>query len=221
MITRLLLVDDHELMRSALRALLEKLLPTIQIVGEAGDGRAAVRLARELQPDAIIMDLVMPGLNGIEATRQIIAASPLTKILVLSGHDDMHFVEAALQAGAVAYLLKQSPAAELAAGLTAAMDHKSYISPRVAGLVVGNYVRRTRALSASAAPVNAFTLLTPREREVLQLVSEGRTSKEIGSALHIGLKTVETHRGQIMTRLNIRSIAGLTKYAVREGITSL
>ncbi|HSV12671.1 MAG TPA: response regulator transcription factor [Tepidisphaeraceae bacterium] len=222
---RILLVDDHELVRASLRVLLEKLSPTAQVIGEASNGREAVRLVRLFNPDLVIMDLNMPELNGIEATRQIMDFNPAIRVLALSMHDEPHGVEQMLRAGASGYVLKQSPVSELTAALAAAIDRRVYLSPRIAGSLVHDYLRWSSPQSSPKRTNgdghrSAFTALSRREREVLQLLAEGKTSKEIGAVLHVGVKTVESHRGQIMTKLNLRSIAQLTKYAVREGITS-
>jgi DNA-binding NarL/FixJ family response regulator len=222
---RVVLVDDHELFRVSLRALLEKLNPAMQVVGEAANGREAVRLVRTLNPDLVLMDMNMPELNGIEATHQISDLNPAIRVIALSMHDEPHVVEQMLRAGATAYVLKQSPVSELSAALAAVIDRRVYLSPRIAGSVVQDFLHRnsarpTRARTNGDGHRSAFTTLSRREREVLQLLAEGKTSKEMGALLHVGLKTVESHRGQIMAKLNIRSIAELTKYAVREGITT-
>jgi DNA-binding NarL/FixJ family response regulator len=244
---RVLLVDDHELMRAGLRVLLEQSRPDVQVVAEAGDGREAVRLAQQLLPDIAVVDLSVPELNGVDATRQIISSSPSTRVIALAVREDAQLLEQALRAGATAFVLKQSSASELSAAIAAVVDRRVYLSPRVTGIVLHGFLRQKHQGSngaggggaaagrdgarddgsgeaTAATPTGsngAFTVLSPREREVLQLLAEGKTSKEIGSSLHIGIKTVETHRSQIMTKLEIRSIAGLTKYAVRQGITSL
>jgi DNA-binding NarL/FixJ family response regulator len=239
---RVLLVNDHELMRAGLRALLEQSRPDVQVVAETGDGREAVRLARQLLPDIAVVDLSVPELNGVDATRQIIASSPSTRVIALAVREDAQLLEEALRAGATAFVLKQSSASELSAAMAAVVDRRVYLSPRVTGIVLHGFLRHKPHGSGAAAGVaagrnggngesgttaptegvgGAFAVLSPREREVLQLLAEGKTSKEIGTALHIGIKTVETHRAQIMSKLAIRSIAGLTKYAVRQGITSL
>jgi DNA-binding NarL/FixJ family response regulator len=187
----------------------------IQVLGEAEDGRMIQRLARELVPDVIIMDVAMPDLNGIEATRQIVAELPGIKIIALSMHDDRRFVLNMLKAGAAGYMLKDSAFTDLAKGIRVVMSGKTYLSHEVTDIVVKDYVS-----SSQPAESSAFHLLSPREREVLQLLAEGKTSAQIGEKLHISIKTVETHRQQIMVKLKIRSVAELTKYAIREGLTS-
>ena len=211
---KVLIADDHQIMREGLRALLEK-EPDIQVLGEAEDGRMIQRKARELQPDVIIMDVAMPDLNGIEATRQIVAERPGVKIIALSMHDDRRFVLNMLKAGAAGYMLKDCAFKDLAKAIRVVMSHKTFLSPEVADIVVKDYLSSTQTGESSA-----FNQLSPREREVLQLLAEGKTSALIGEMLHISIKTVETHRQQIMVKLKIRSFAELTKYAIREGLTS-
>jgi DNA-binding NarL/FixJ family response regulator len=214
MSTKVLIADDHQIMREGLRTMLEK-EHDLTVVGEAENGRMTLRLARELIPDVIIMDVAMPDLNGIEATRQIVAELPSVKIIALSMHDDRRFVLNMLKAGAAGYMLKDCAFKDLAKAIRVVRTNKTYLSNEVADIVVKDYL-------ASAAPIesSAFQLLSPREREVLQLIAEGKTSPQIADLLHISVKTVETHRQQIMVKLKIKSIAELTKYAIREGLTS-
>jgi two-component system response regulator NreC len=211
---KVLVADDHQIMREGLRAMLEK-EHDIVVLGEAEDGRMIERMARELTPDVIIMDVAMPDLNGIEATRQIVSELPGIKIIALSMHDDRRFVLNMLKAGAAGYMLKDSAFTDLARAIRMVMSGKTYLSHEVTDIVVKDYVSSTQPAESSA-----FHLLSPREREVLQLLAEGKTSAQIGDKLHISVKTVETHRQQIMVKLNIRSVAELTKYAIREGLTS-
>jgi two-component system response regulator NreC len=211
---KVLIADDHQIMREGLRSLLEKEFD-IQVLGEADDGRMILRMARELEPDVIIMDVAMPDLNGIEATRQIVGELPGVKIIALSMHDDRRFVLNMLKAGAAGYMLKDCAFKDLAKAIRVVMSHKTFLSPEVADIVVKDYLSTTESTESSV-----FKLLSPREREVLQLLAEGKTSALIGESLHISIKTVETHRQQIMAKLKIRSVAELTKYAIREGLTS-
>jgi DNA-binding NarL/FixJ family response regulator len=211
---KVLIADDHQIVREGLRALLEKEID-IRVLGEAEDGRMVLRMARELQPDVIIMDVAMPDLNGIEATRQIVGELPGVKIIALSMHDDRRFVLNMLKAGAAGYMLKDCAFKDLAKAIRVVMSHKTFLSPEVADIVVKDYLSTTQTAESSA-----FNQLSPREREVLQLLAEGKTSALIAESLHISIKTVETHRQQIMVKLKIRSVAELTKYAIREGLTS-
>jgi len=212
---RVLLADDHTIMRSGLRSLLEK-ESDMEVVGEADNGRRTVQLARELSPDVVIMDISMPDLNGIEASRQIVSDVPDVKVVALSMHSDEQFVGQMLDSGATGYLLKDCALEELCRAIRVVVANKSYLSPGIADIVVKTY-RRELSRAEPAGPPE----LTPREREVLQLVAEGNSSKKIASRLHVSIKTVEAHRHQIMDKLNIRSVAELTKYAIRKGITSL
>lgn len=212
---RILLADDHEVVREGLRALLAN-ERDLEVVGEAENGRTAVRLARELMPDVVIMDVTMPGLNGIEATRQITSLGPSVNVLALSMHSDSRFVAQMLIAGASGYLPKGCSFAELCEAIQAVASNQTYLSPKIAGAVVRDYVRRSFASRSSA-----LTVLTQREREVLQLLAEGKTSKRVASLLGISPKTVSTHRRHVMKKLGIDSLAGLVKYAIHEGLTSL
>jgi len=209
------LADDHEIIRNGLRSLLEK-ETDIQVVGEAQDGRTAVRLAKDLNPDVIVMDVSMPDLNGIEATREISSRAPRTRVLGLSMHSDRRFVARMLQAGAAGYLLKECAYDEFVRAVRTVASGKTYLSPGVTDGIVEAFVRRPSAETPAAASV-----LTPRQREVLQLVAEGRATKQIAARLHVSTKTVDTHRHEIMTKLDLHSIAELTKFAVREGLTDL
>lgn len=212
---RVLLVDDHQIMLQGLRALLEK-QPDMEVVAEAGEGRTALRLARDLAPDIIILDVAMPDLNGIETARMIVSEMSDIKIIALSMHSDRRFVVEMLKAGASGYLLKDCALEDLVRAIRVVMANQTYLSPEVAGTVVEEYVRKSPDGDASA-----FSILTAREREVLQLLAEGLSTKNVAARLHVSVKTIETHRQHIMEKLNTHSIADLIKYAVREGLTSL
>jgi DNA-binding NarL/FixJ family response regulator len=211
--TRVLLTDDHKILRQGLRTLLER-EKDIQIVGEADNGRSSVKLTGELAPDVVIMDVAMPDLNGIDATRRITQADPRTRVLALSMHSDGRYVRGMLQAGARGYILKDCAAEELTHAIRTVMAGQVYVSPGVMDTIVNAYVRQ---LTAAGAP----TTLTRREREVLQLLAEGGSTANIAAGLHLSVKTIETHRKRIMDKLDLRSIAELTKYAIREGITTV
>jgi two-component system response regulator NreC len=215
MSVKILIADDHQIVRQGLRFLLEK-EADLKVVAEAEDGRTTVRLARELTPGVIIMDVAMPDLNGIEATRQIIMESPGTKVIALSMYADRRFVVNMLKAGASGYLLKECAFEELTRAIRVVLAHKTYLSPGVTDILV-----KDCKLGAPPNEVSAFGLLTPREREVLQLMSEGKPTTKIADQLHVSIKTVESHRQQLMQKLNLHSVAELTKYAIREGLTSL
>ena len=210
-----LLADDHKIMRAGLRSLLEK-TAKVSVVAEAEDGRQAVKLATQLRPDLVIMDISMPKLNGIEATRQIMAALPDTKILALSMHSDKRFLVEMYQAGAVGYLLKDCAAEELDQAIKTVAGNQCYLSPEIAGVLLNDYMDRFQSKPADAASV-----LTTREREVLQLIAEGWSTKNIAEHLYVSIKTAETHRRKIMQKLDIHTVADLTKYAIKEGLTSL
>lgn len=212
---RIMIADDHEIVRNGLRSLIEKELD-MEVIAEADNGRSAVRLALELAPDVVIMDIAMPELNGIEATRQIISALPRIKVIALSMHADKRYVMEMLKAGASGYILKDNAYEELARAIRTALKNQTYLSPQVTETVIGDYVQL--ALTASGS---AFSLLSAREREVLQLLAEGNSTAQIAERLGISVKTVETYRQHIIEKLDIRSIAELTKYAIREGLTSL
>jgi len=215
MSVRILLADDHRIVREGLRSLLEK-QPDMEVIAEADNGRTTVVLSRKHKPDVVIMDITMPDLNGIEATRQIITNSPGIKVLALSMHSTRKLVTEMLNAGASGYLLKHSAFEELGRALHTVMGNQIYLSPKIAGIVVDDYLHCVK----SKAP-SALTTLSYREREVLQLLAEGKSTKRIASSLHVSISTVESHRKQIMDKLNLHSIAELTKYAIREGLTSL
>jgi DNA-binding NarL/FixJ family response regulator len=210
---RILIGDDHVLLRQGLRSLLQKV--GFQVAGEAADGRSAVTLAKKVDPDVVILDISMPLLNGVEATKQIRSEVPKAKIVVMSMHSASHFVLAALHAGAAAYLLKDSAFAELSAAIRSVLQGQVYLSPAIAGNVVRALVRQS---SSERDLVRGKT--SSREREVLQLLVEGKSTREIASTLYVSVKTIETHRKRIMDKLNLHTIADLTKYAIREGVTT-
>jgi len=211
---KVLIADDHQIVREGLRSMLEK-EPGIIVVGEAEEGRTTLRLARELTPDVIIMDVAMPDLNGIEATRQIVAEFPAIKVIALSMHDDRRFVLHMIKAGAKGYLLKDSAFKDLAKAIRVVVANKTYLSSEIADIVVKDYLA-----TATSEESSAFYLLSPREREVLQLIAEGKTSNQVAENLHVSIKTVETHRAQLLRKLKVKSVAELTKYAIREGLTT-
>lgn len=213
MTLKILLADDHQLLREGLRGLLSS-MPDYEVVGEAEDGRTAVRLAQELSPDLVIIDVSMPGLNGIEATRQIVASRPSIRILALSMHCKKETVVEILRAGASGYLVKMSSFDEVTAALETVASGRRYLSPNIAGAVVDELLNPGQAETA-------FTQLTPREREILQLLAEGENSEEIADTLQIGVRTVDVHRKNLMDKLQLKSIAQLTIYAVRQGLVSI
>jgi DNA-binding NarL/FixJ family response regulator len=212
---RVLLADDHNLIRAGLRLVVSQELD-FQVAGEADNGRRAVEMAMELKPDVVVMDIGMPDLNGIEACRQVREALPETQVVMLSMHSDEGYVLRALKAGARAYLLKDSAEADLARAIRAAASGKSFFSPAVAKLLLDDYIRKLERTGAE----DSYELLTPREREVLQLVAEGKSSKEIANLLSLSVYTVETHRANILQKLNLKSVAEMILYAVRKGIIS-
>jgi two-component system, NarL family, response regulator NreC len=212
---KILLADDHKIIREGLRALLEK-NPKMEVIAEAQDGLTTVSLAKKLLPDIVIMDIGMPDMNGIDATGQIVSETKGIRIIALSMHSDRRFVLQMLKAGASGYLLKDSAFEELELAIQTVMSGQPYLSPKITDVVIKEYIHNIPANEATA-----FSTLTTREREVLQLLAEGKTTKQIAVYLNISIKTIETHRQQVMEKLNIHSIAELTKYAIREGLTSL
>jgi DNA-binding NarL/FixJ family response regulator len=212
---RVLLADDHTVIRTGLRLVLEQ-EPDLVVVGEAADGRQAVELADSLGPDVVVMDLGMPNLNGIEASRRITEAHPKIGIVVLSMHSDETYVLRALKAGARGYLLKDSASEDLVRAVRAVSERKSYFSPAVGKMLLEDYMRKLQRSGAE----DSYELLTPREREILQLIAEGKSNKEIAYQLNLSLYTVETHRAHIMQKLNLQSVPELVLYAVRRGIIS-
>lgn len=209
------MADDHKIIRDGLRSLLEQ-QPDMEVTAEAQNGREAIRMARQHKPDVIIMDISMPDLNGIDATRLLAAEVPETKVIALSMHSDRHFVESMLKVGVSGYLLKDCAFDELIRAIRAVMINQTYLSPSIAGTVIKNYVDRL----TTNDPVESIEL-SVREREVLQLIAEGKTTKQIANCLHISIKTIESHRRKIMEKLNLHTIAELTKYALRTGLISL
>jgi two-component system, NarL family, response regulator NreC len=212
---RIILADDHRIFVDGLSGLLER-NPQYHVVGRATDGLEAVALAERLKPDVAILDITMPGLNGIEAARKILEALPGTRILALSMHANGAFIAEALKCGVLGYLLKDSAFEELDAAIRSVSQGHAYLSSSISDIVVQDYIRHLERHDASV-----FSVLSPREREVLQMLSEGLVTKQISARLGVSVKTVETYRKNIMDKLNIHSIAELTKYAIREGITSL
>ena len=210
---RVLLADDHTLVRAGLRKLLES-MPEIEVVGEADDGLALLQLAQQLQPNLVLMDIAMPGLNGLETTARLGKTQPDVRVIILSKHQNEEYVRQALRNGAVAYLLKDSAPLELELALKAVLRGETYLSPAVSRGIVTDYVQRLRA---DEQPGDA---LTPRQREVLQLVAEGHSTKEIARRLDLSVKTVDTHRSQLMKQLDIHEVAGLVRYAMRNGLIS-
>jgi DNA-binding NarL/FixJ family response regulator len=216
MIVRLVLADDHTMIREGLKALIAQ-EAEFTVVGEADTGKEIVELARKTGAHVVIMDVSMPDLNGIEATRKLLKANPRIKVVALSGHANREFVREMLKAGASAYVLKSRAYEDLVRAIREVMNEKKYLSPDIARGVVDEYVE----MSSSLGEKPAFVVLTDREREALQLIAEGKSTKEAAAALGVSIKTVETHRRNIMEKLNLQSVAELTKYAIREGLTSV
>jgi DNA-binding NarL/FixJ family response regulator len=210
----ILLADDHTLVRAGIRALIEQ-LPTVKVVGEAKDGREALRLVKERKPDLILMDVAMPGLNGLEATARVSKEFPDVRVIILSMYANEEYVREAINAGAAGYLVKRSAATELERAITAVARGEKYFSP-----LVSAHVNRDRdgRLSVDRAFIER---LTPRQREILQLVAERHSTKDIAGILSISVKTVETHRAQLMERLDIHDVPGLVRFAIRAGLVSL
>lgn len=213
--TRILLADDHRILRQGLRSLINS-EPDFELVGEAEDGRMAVEMTERLQPQVIVMDIGMPGLNGVEATRQICTKMPGVRVIALSAYADRRLIAEILKAGASGYLLKEAAFEELGEAIRTAAAKRVYLSPKIASELVEDYVRMSKEPGPSV-----FESLSPREREVLQLIAEGHSTKEVARVLKVSVKTVETHRRQLMNKLELFSVAELTRYAIREGLVSL
>ena len=214
--TKVLLAEDHTIVRKGLRSLLDK-ETGIEVVGEAEDGREAIVKAKKLHPDIVVMDIAMPGLNGLEATRQIKKRFSDIKIIILTMHANEEYILQSLKAGASGYLVKKAAPAELISAINAVHKGHSFLSPSISRMVIDEYIRRSKEISEGE---EGFEQLTVREREVLQLIAEGRKTREIAELLYISIKTVETHRSHIMNKLDIHSTAELTRYAIRKGIIS-
>jgi len=211
---RIILADDHRIVRQGIRMLLEA-EPDMVVVGEASNGREALSLAQKLLPDIIIMDITMPELNGIEATRQILSLAPGIKVIALSMNSDNQFVLNMFRVGVSGYLLKECSQGELVKAIRTVIKHKTYLGPGISDIVINDFLTGWQTTSDSA-----FSKLSPKEREVLQLMAEGKSTKKIAETLYVSVKTVESHRKQVMDKLGIRSVAELTKYAIRAGLTS-
>ena len=212
---RILLADDHTVVRDGLRALLEK-QSDMTVVAEAADGRDSVRLAEDQSPDVVVMDIAMPNMNGIEATRRIVAANPRIAVVILSMHHDESYILRSLKAGARGYLLKESLGTEVIEAIRAVSQGRSFLTRKVSRILQEDYIRQLEARGLE----DSYDLLTDRERDVLQLVAEGKTNKEIAALLNISVTTVETHRGHLLQKLGLHSVPELVLYAVRKGLIS-
>jgi DNA-binding NarL/FixJ family response regulator len=211
--TRILLADDHALFRAGMKALLGE-IPGVEVCAEARDGRETLEQVARHHPDIVLIDIAMAGMNGLEATARIIRAHPRTKVVILSMHATEAYVLEALRAGAAGYLIKDADTEELALALKAVRRGETYLSPPVSRHVVSEYVRRT------GGEPNLLATLSPRQREILQLIAEGNTTKDIANLLNLSVKTVDTHRTQLMERLDIHDVAGLVRFAIRSGLTT-
>ena len=212
---KIMVVDEHKILREGLSTLIAK-QPEMEIIGEATDGREALQLLEKNTPDLILMDVTMPNLNGIEATRKIKAKKPGIEIIALSLHSDRRYVLGMIDAGASGYLLKECAFEELVRAINTVMSKKKYLSPGISDILIDEYVKKT-----TTDKPTIYSKLTPREREILQLIAEGKNTKEIARYLFISVKTVETHRRHIKKKLKVESVAELTKIAIREGLTVL
>ena len=212
--TKVLLVDDHTIVRQGLKALLD-FQDGIEVVGEAEDGRQAIEKAKELVPDIIVIDITMPNLNGIEATRQLKKVNSEMKVLVLTVHDNEEYVHQILQAGASGYLLKESAVSDLVSAINAVKKGDIFLSPSISKVVVKDYIRHA---AGESGDFDSLNVLTSREREVLQLIAEGHTNKAIAHLLKLSVKTVDVHRSHIMEKLHIHDVTGLVKYSIRKGL---
>jgi len=210
---RILLCDDHLLIRASLKSLIGE-FPGIEVVGEAGDGREALEHAGKLRPNVVLMDIAMPGLNGLEATRRLVKDQPQVRVVMLSMHSDESHVLQALRAGASGYVLKGSAPRELEMAIEAVARGEIFLSPAISKHVIDVYLNRAEGQA------NSLDLLTPRQREILQLIAEGKSSKQIAQLLEASVKTIESHRASLMERLDIHDVAGLVRYAIRHGLVS-
>lgn len=208
---KIILADDHKILRDGLRNVLDKNI-NLKVIGEAQDGREAVKLCRELNPDIVVMDVSMPGLNGVEASKQIIRDNPEIKIIALSMHSNKRFITGMFKAGAYGYLLKDSDSDELITAIESVARNKKYVSNKISGIILNELMSTLPEEEAE---------LSLREKEILQLIAEGKSSKEIGEILFLSSKTVDAHRKNIMDKLELRTIPELTKYAIKSGLTSL
>ena len=213
--TRIVLADDHQIIRDGIKVVIDQ-ESDMEVVGEASSGREAIAQTESLTPDVVVMDVGMPDLNGIEATRKIQKDHAHVKVIALSMYADKRYVVAMLKAGASGYLLKSSAVKELVRAIRTVCDQKKYLSPSISQVVIDELVRE-----APREDITAYDKLTSREREVLQLLAEGNATKEIATKLHVSVSTIETHRRQVMEKLELFSVAELTKYAIREGLTSV
>jgi DNA-binding NarL/FixJ family response regulator len=213
---KLLLVEDHKILRECISAAINKKFPHVKILGETNNAQSSITLTAKLSPQIVIMDISLPGMNGIEATRKIVSRNPDIKVIILSMHKEKEFVIKALEAGAKGYLLKECDMDELGKAIETVIKNKYYLSPSISGAMIETVINNL------PETVNAYRcLLTPKERDIVRFYADGKSTKEIALLLKISNKTVETHRMRIMNKLNIRTIAELTKYAIREGLTSL
>jgi DNA-binding NarL/FixJ family response regulator len=212
---RILIADDHEVLRRGVRGVLEE-QPGWQVVGEAANGRQAAEMARELQPDVVVLDISMPELNGLDATRQILQASPRSEILILTLHDSEQLAEEVLKSGARAYILKSDAAQDLVAAVSALQHHAPLFTSKIAGMVLDGFLHSTKSSRGTPTAVE----LTSREREIVQLLAEGKSNKEVATTLKISVKTAETHRANVMHKLGLHSTADLVRYALRNKIVS-
>jgi two-component system response regulator NreC len=217
MTLKVLLVEDHVIVRQGIKALLDE-EPDITIVGEAGDGSEGLLLAQKLKPDIVLMDVSLPALDGIQVTRQICDRMPEVRVLMLSMHDNEEYVFRALQAGACGYVLKQSTSTELVLAIRAVAAGSTFLSPDISQILIGDYLRRAETRSDTE---EALDILTPRERQVLQLITKGFNNRQIAEKLQISIKTVETHRGNMMRKLDVHDRAGLVKFAMDSGLVTL
>ena len=220
---RIILADDHALVRAGFRVLLSA-IEGVEVVGEAGEGYAVLRMIRETRPDVVLMDITMPGLNGLDVLARVVKELPGVHVIILSMHDNEEYVVQALNLGAAGYMLKTASTAELELAVRSAMKGETFLSPAISKQVVSDYVARIGGRGGGEADekteINPYQRLTPRQRQILQLIAEGHTTKKIAQELDLSIKTVEVHRMQLMERLNIHDVTGLVRYAIRSGIIS-